>query len=162
MSANKIHSLVAATALLLLATAHAQNTSTIHSLNQPAISASSSTAMTDSAPDPSMATLIRNRARVFAGDRVSGAGVRYFYVDGASLKGRTPDQVLQNLSPGAIMAGDHVRAIDIVVDLQHPLTIFTTPGQPVSIGMATVNGADVHNIAVTSIITMAGLTITPK
>src|ERR1700722_3386224 len=161
MNPNKIYSLVAA-ALLSLAIAHAQNASTIHSLNQPAISASSSTTMTDSAPDPSMATLIRNRARVFTGDRVSAAGVRYSYVDDASLRGRTPDQVLQSLSPKAITAGDHVRAIDIVVNLNHPLTIFTTPGHTVSIGTATVNGADVHNIAVTSIITMAGLTITPK
>src|SRR3984957_7149197 len=141
MNPNKIYSLVAA-ALLSLAIAHAQNASTIHSLNQPAISASSSTTMTDSAPDPSMATLIRNRARVFPGDRASAAGLRYSYVDAASLGGRSPARVPQSLSPKATPAGDHVRASDIVVNLNHPVTIFTTPGHPVSIGTATVIGED--------------------
>lgn len=145
----------------LLATVHAQNANTIHSVTEPALNASSSATMTSSTPDPTMATLVRNRARIF-GDRLSAADVRYWYLDGSELKGKTPDQVLQHLSPVAITAGDHVREMDIVVDLHQPLTIFASPGQSISIGTATVNGADVHSIAVTAIVSMAGLSVTPK
>jgi len=123
--------------------------------------AATSAAATTGSPDPSTEVLVKNRARVFA-DRVSASGVRYWSLVNSDLNGKTPDQVLQRLSPTAIRASDHVREMDIVVDLKEPLTVFTKPGQSFSIGTAQVDGARVHSITVTSIISTNGLTIISK
>jgi hypothetical protein len=50
---------------------------------------------------PSAQVLVRNRARVY-GDSISAEGTRYFYVSDSTLRGKTPEEVLQSLSPTAI------------------------------------------------------------
>lgn len=140
----------------------AQNaiSSTAGSLARSSITAASAAATTGS-PDPSTEVMVRNRARVL-GDRLSADGTRYFSVADSDLRGKTPDQVLQRLSPSAISTGDHVRQIDIEVNLNTPLTVFTKPGQSIDIGTAQVDGAGVHSITVNSMILTDGITIISK
>ena len=134
--------------------------STASSLARSPLNAASAAAVTGS-PDPSTEVMVRNRARVFK-DRISADGTRYFYVGNSDLRGLTPAQVLQRLSPTAISAGDHVREMDIVVDLHTPLTVFTKPGQPIYVGTAQVEGTGVESITVHSLILTDGITIISK
>ena len=131
------------------------------SLAKPLIADTSAAAMTGSSPDASsMETMVKNMARWFQ-NRVSPSGVRYWSLVDSDLKGKTPDQMLQRLSPPAIQEGGRVR-MDVVVDLKEPLTIFARPGQSISIGTALVDGAGTQSITVTSIISTNGLTIISK
>lgn len=151
---------VAAIVLSPLVLAQTATSSTASSLARSTIAATSAAATTGS-PDPSTETMVRNRARVFQ-DRVSPSGVKYWSLLDSDLNGKTPDQVLQRLSPTAIGSGDHVREMDILVDLKEPLTVFTKPGQSISIGTALVDGAGISSITVASMISTNGLTIISK
>jgi hypothetical protein len=110
---------------------------------------------------PSTQVLIQNRARVY-GDRVSADGTRYFYVSDSTLRGKTPEEVLQNLSPTAIASNDHLRDIESVVNLSHPLTLYAEPNQSINIGTAIVQGAGLKNVEAHSSVVTQGLTILPK
>ncbi len=110
---------------------------------------------------PSNQMLIQNRARVY-GDRVSANGTRYFYLSDSALRGKSPDEVLQSLSPTPIGPNDHVRVVETVVNLSHPLTLYADRDQPISIGTAIVQGAGLKNVEAHSNVSTQGLTILPK
>lgn len=152
--------LAAAVVFSLNLLAQTTTSSTASCLARSSITAASA-AETTGSPDPSTKVMVRNRARVF-GDQISADGTRYFYVGDSDVRGKTPDQVLQRLSPTAISAGDHVRQIDIVVNLNTPLTVFTKPGQPIYIGTAQVEGAGIQSITVNAMILTDGITIISK
>ena len=121
----------------------------------------SSTTVSSGTYTPSTLVMIENRARVL-GNRLSASGTRYFAVTDADLVGKTPDEVLRRLSPPVITAVGGLRQIDIVVDLQRPITLFPTADQPANVGTAVVQSSGFNNIAVNSIITGAQLTVIPK
>lgn len=155
-------SLAALLALLASPAALAQNliSSATGSVVRSSLTAASGSAATQS-PDLTTETMIRNRSRVF-GDRVTASGEKYWSVADADLQGKAADQIKQRLSPAPISMRDGVRDMNVLVDLKRHLTVFTTPDHPVDIGTATVDGKDLHSIAVTSIISASGLTIVTK
>ena len=104
--------------------------------------------------------MIENRARTL-GQQASANGEKYFVVKDADLAGKTPQEIIRRLSPSAIGARDHVREMNILVELDRPLTIFATPGEPVNVGTATVDHS-VRQIDVRSIILANGITIVNK
>lgn len=150
------------TAALGVATLLGQNTAphAASSFAGPIISTASSSA-TSGSPDPSLETLTKNRARVFQG-RISPRGVDYWSIEDSDLK-RFPsfDQLSQHLSPAPIKTSD-VRELDMVVDIKEPLTIFKKPEESVSMGSGTIEGKQIHNISVTSIISVNRLAIISK
>ncbi|SRR5579885_750412 len=123
--------------------------------------AAAQAAVAAQSPDPSTEVMIRNRARVFR-DRLTASGAKYWALTDYDLAGKTPDQVLQRLSPSAIKASDGVREMNIVVALRKPLTVFAKAGEPISLGTADVEGADVRSISVKSTISINGVNIVPK
>ena len=125
------------------------------SLVRPATTASSGTYTA------STLVMIENRARTL-GNRSSASGTRYFAVTDGDLIGKTPDEVLKRLSPPVITSGAGLRQVDIVVDLQRPITLFPTADQPANVGTAIVQSSGLNNIAVNSIISGAQITVAPK
>jgi hypothetical protein len=119
-----------------------------------------SAATATSTNDPSAIVMIENRARVLA-NRASAGGTRYFEVRSSDLAGKTPDQVIQRLSPSVISQGEFVRKVELVVDLQRPLTIVTNGSQPVNIGTASFQG-NVANVEVHANIISSDITIISK
>jgi hypothetical protein len=125
----------------------------LHAQRPPALSTDSlvrsSAATASGTYTPSTVAMIENRARTL-GDRVDGSGTRYFAVTDADLIGKKPEEIIQRLSPTIITAGDQVRKMEILVDLQRPITLYTDAKQPVNIGTAIVQGAGLNNIDVHS------------
>jgi len=107
---------------------------------------------------PSEVVMIKNRARVL-GNKVDGSGTRYFAVTDSDLIDKTPQEVVQRLSPPTITSGDRVRNMDIVVDLQHPVTIYAPADQPPSIGTVTISDSDVHSVEVNSFVLINDLRV---
>jgi hypothetical protein len=105
-------------------------------------------------------TMMVNRARVL-GDKVDGAGTRYFSVNDSYLAGKTPAEVIQRLTPPAVTPQQHVRTLDIVVALDRPLFVTTTGKAPFAIGTALLDGK-VNDLQVNSNINLEELTITRK
>jgi hypothetical protein len=120
-----------------------------------------STTVSSGTYTPSTLVMIESRARTL-GNRPSASGTRYFAVTDADLIGKTPDEVLKRLSPPVITAVGGLRQIDVVVDLQRPITLFPTADQPANVGTAVVQSSGFNNIAVNSIIAGAQLTVIPK
>jgi hypothetical protein len=104
--------------------------------------------------------MIENRARTL-GQQASASGEKYFVVKDADLAGKTPEEIIRRLSPSAIGAGDHVREMNILVELDRPLTILASPGDSVNVGTATVEHS-IRQIDVRSIILANGITIVNK
>jgi hypothetical protein len=84
-------------------------------------------------------TMVVNRSRVL-GDKVDGAGTRYFSVRDSDLVGKTPAQVAQRLTPTVVTPQQSVKTLDIVVDLNRPLFVTTTGKTPFAIGTAILDG----------------------
>ena len=93
-------------------------------------------------------TLISNRARTLA-NQVSASGTKYFAVTPNDLRGKSPDEILKRLSP-VIRPEDGVRSLQILVDLQRHLTIYSD--QPVYIGTAVLEGRGFKPIDVRSLL----------
>ena len=110
---------------------------------------------------PSSLVMIENRAKTL-GSRLSASGTQYFAVRDADLIGKTPDEVLTRLSPPVITPGAGLRQVDIVVDLQRPITLFPAADRPANIGTAVVQSMGFTNIAVNSAISGAQITVLPK
>lgn len=90
---------------------------------------------------PASIMSVKNRARTL-GDQPSPSATRYFSVSDADLRGLTPAQVNTRLSPTEIRAGDGIRRVEIVVEIQRPLNIRTTSVDvPVQIGTATLEAS---------------------
>jgi hypothetical protein len=104
--------------------------------------------------------MIENRARSL-GDRTSASGQKYFVVKDADLAGKSPEEVIRRLSPSAIGTVNQVRELNILVELDRPLTILAASGEPVNIGTATVERS-VRQIDVRSIILANAITIVNK
>jgi hypothetical protein len=105
--------------------------------------------------------MIENRARVF-GNQVSASGTQYFSVTDSDLVGKTPAEIIKRLSPAPVSPGDNVRALDIVVTLRHPLTLYTGGSEP-NIGTAVIQaGSSARPIEVHSYIFGADLTVINK
>jgi len=77
--------------------------------------------------------MVVNRSRVL-GDKVDGAGTRYFSLRDSDLVGKTPAQVTQRLTPTVVTPQQSVKTLDIVVDLDRPLFVTTTGKAPFAIG----------------------------
>ena len=111
---------------------------------------------------PSSLVMIENRARVF-GNQTSASGTRYFSVSDSDLIGKTPAQIIQRLSPPPVRTGDAVRAMQIVVELRHPLTLYTDGKNEPNIGTAVVQASpSARPIEVHSYIFGADLTVIDK
>lgn len=105
--------------------------------------------------------MITNRAHTL-GDRLSASGTRYFAVTDADLAGASPQEALARLSPTAITAADHVRHLQIVVDVTRPVTVDGSAAGSTSIGTAIISGPGVRYLNVTSYIFANGLTVRDK
>jgi hypothetical protein len=105
-------------------------------------------------------TMVVNRSRVL-GDKVDGAGTRYFSVTDADLAGKTPTQVTQRLTPSVVTPGQNVKTLDIVVALDHPLFVTTTGKTPFAIGTAILDGK-LKDLQVNTNITLPEVKITRK
>jgi hypothetical protein len=101
--------------------------------------ASAASGATPGNVDPSTLVMIENRARVF-GNQTSASGTRYFAVTDSDLVGKTPAQTMQLLSPPPVPANGGVHAVEIVIDLRHPLTLYTDGSEP-NIGTAVIQGS---------------------
>lgn len=119
------------------------------------------TSLRASPRSPSALALIKNRARTL-GNQMSASRTRYFAVTDADLAGASPESVATRLSPSGISAADHVRAIEIVVDLHHPLTVQTARDQPFQIGTAIIAAPGPHLIDVHASIFASELTLLVK
>lgn len=152
-------------ALLFAIVAFVSLPTCVHAQHPPTLSTDSlvrSSAATDSGTyTASTLVMIENRARTL-GDRVNGSDTRYFAVTDADLIGKKPEEIIQRLSPTTITAGDQVRKLEIMVDLQRPITLYTDPNQPVNIGTATVQGAGLKNIDVHSSIFANAIQVVTK
>ena len=110
---------------------------------------------------PSSLVMIENRARTL-GDRCDASGTRYFAVKDSDLIGKKPQEIVQLLAPTAIKAGDGVRKMEVLVDLQKPIMIYTNPGQSAYIGTVVAQGSGLRQIEVHSSIFANDLTIVGK
>jgi hypothetical protein len=139
--------------LLFAVTAFVYLPPCLHAQRPPALSTDSlvraSAATASGTYTPSALAMIENRARTL-GNRVNGSGTRYFAVTDADLIGKKPEEIIQRLSPAIITAGDRVQKMEILVDLQRPITLYTDANQPVNIGTAIVQGERLRNIDVHS------------
>jgi hypothetical protein len=105
-------------------------------------------------------TMVVNRSRVL-GDKVDGAGTRYFSLRDSDLVGKTPAQVTQRLTPTVVTPQQSVKTLDIVVDLDRPLFVTTTGKAPFAIGTAILDGK-VKDLQVDSNISLQEVKITRK
>jgi hypothetical protein len=86
---------------------------------------------------PSAIVSIKNRARTL-GNQPSPSNTRYFAVDDAALRGLQPELVIDRLSP-SIAPTEKLRAIEIVVDIKKPISIWNpAPNSSVNIGTAVI------------------------
>lgn len=99
--------------------------------------------------------LVRNRSRTFAGT-VAGNATTYLYANSSDLKGLSPQQVLQRLTPPKVTADSGIRRQEIVIDLDRPLTLQTR--DPVHLGTAVVDHA-VRRLEVNTFIHTRGVKI---
>ena len=112
---------------------------------------------------PSSLVMIKNRARVFGAQIDAANGVRYFAVSDSDLIGKTPAQIIQRLSPAPATSGGGLRDVEIVVELRHPLTLYTDGSVEPNIGTAVVQGSSPASpIEVHSYIFGADLTVVNK
>ena len=105
-------------------------------------------------------TMVVNRSRVL-GDKVDGAGTRYFSVRDSDLVGKTPAQVTQRLTPTVVTPQQNVTTLAIVVALDRPLFVSTTGKAPFAIGTALLEGK-LKDLRVNTDITLSGVKITRK
>ncbi len=105
-------------------------------------------------------TMIINRSRVL-GDKVDGAGTRYFSATTSDLAGKKPSEVAQRLTPTVVTPQQKVKTMDVVVDVEHPLFVTTTGKEPFTIGTTIVEG-NLKDLQVNSDITLGPLKITKK
>ena len=105
-------------------------------------------------------TMIINRSRVL-GDKVDGAGTRYFSVTDSDLAGKKSDEIARRLSPTVVTPQQKVKTMDVVVDVEHPLFVTTTGKEPFTIGTTIVDGK-LKDLQVNSDITLGELKITKK
>lgn len=111
---------------------------------------------------PSSLVMIDNRARVY-GNQTSASGTKYFSVTDSDLIAKTPSEVIQRLSPPPVRAGDGTRTMQIVVELRHPLTLYTDGTAEPNIGTAVVQASpSARPIEVHSYIFGADLTVMRK
>jgi hypothetical protein len=112
---------------------------------------------------PSSLVMIKNRARVFGSQIDAANGVRYFAVSDSDLIGKTPAEIIQRLSPTPISSGNGLRDMEIVVELRHPLTLYTDGTTEPNIGTAVVQASSsARPIEVHSYIFGADLTVIDK
>jgi hypothetical protein len=110
---------------------------------------------------PSSLVMVKNRARVF-GTQTSANGTHYFAVTDSDLIGKSPDEMIQRLSPAAVRTGEGIRVLEIVVDLRHPLSLYTDGSEP-NVGTAVVQASSsARPIEVHSYIFGANLTVNKK
>jgi len=95
--------------------------------------------------------MIENRAKTL-GNQASGSRTRYFAAKDSDVVGKKPSDVLERLSPPAVKPGDNVRKMEIVIDLKRPITLYSSPTQPVNIGTVVVQALGITNIDVHSTI----------
>jgi hypothetical protein len=107
---------------------------------------------------PSSFVMITNRARTL-GDQVNASGTRYFSVKSADLQGMTSEQVARRLAPPEVKATDGVRSMDILVDIERPVTARSSG--PAYVGTALVDAAT-RQISVQSTIIANGLRVIGK
>lgn len=105
--------------------------------------------------------MIKNRARTFSG-AANASGTRYFAVTDADIRGKSPQEVIQRLSPSAITNGEAIRRLEILVELREPLTIRGEPGTPVNVGTASTESSTLRHLDVRSSILTQGLTVISK
>ena len=105
-------------------------------------------------------TMVVNRSRVL-GDKVDGAGIRYFSLRDIDLAGKTPAQVTQRLTPAVVTPQQNVKTLDIVVAIDHPLFVTTSGKAPFAIGTAILDGK-VKDLRVNSNVSLREVTITRK
>jgi hypothetical protein len=121
-------------------------------------------AVTTASPGTSPAsvqTLIQNRARTLGG-QVSPNGTRYWVATDLSLVDASPDALLDRLSPPPVTASDHIRTLEILVNIRRPLTVRAAPGQAVAIGAAIISATAVKQITVNAQIVTNRVTIFNK
>ena len=119
------------------------------------------TAMSSGDYTPSSIVMIENRAKVL-GNRTTASGTRYFAVKDSDLVGKKPEEIVQSLAPAAIQAGDGVKKMEVLVNLQKPITLYTNADQPAYIGTVVAQAAGLRQIEVHSSIFTNDLTIVGK
>lgn len=111
---------------------------------------------------PSSLVMVKNRARVY-GNQIRPNGTEYFYASDSDLAGKTEAEIIQRLSPPPVRAGDGTRDMEIVVELKHPLTLYTDGSTEPNIGTAVIQGSpSARPIEVHSYIFGADLTVINK
>jgi hypothetical protein len=109
---------------------------------------------------PSAIMFIKDCAKRY-GDQPSPNGTVYRYVNDYDLRGKSPDQIVQALSP-TVNAGSGVRNIDIVVDLKNAISVVANGRQPVNIGTALITAPAHTNIDVRSDISVSNMKVIEK
>jgi hypothetical protein len=112
---------------------------------------------------PSAIMFVKNRAKTFA-DQPSPNGIRYFALTDYDLRGKSPDQIVQALSPTVNAGGGFLKdlKVDIVVDLKHPITVVANANEPVNIGTALVTAPPHTNVDVRSNISVSKVKVIQK
>jgi hypothetical protein len=143
---------------LLLAAPAVRAQSTPGSVARSVLATTSSPAGTATAPAPSSLALIENRSRTL-GNLPSGSRTQYWMVNDASLAGADAGTVLARLAPPLVTAADHLRKLELLVNLQHPLTLRPPRGQDVKIATAQILGRGVTHLEIDTAVLTSGLTI---
>jgi len=100
-------------------------------------------------------TMIKNRAKII-GDQANTSGTRYFAVTDQTLAGVPKDQILDRLST-RITTADHIKHVEMVIELNHPTTIYGK-GE-VNVGTAIVQASGLRQLEVHSSIYAPGLRV---
>jgi len=119
------------------------------------------TGSSNGAWDPTTQVMIANRARVL-GNRATASGTQYFAVTDRDIANTKPEDLIQRLSPVVTSGGEPVRKVEILVDLQRPLTVVTHSRQSVNLGTAILETPSLRNIEVDTGIFGADLTVIAK
>ena len=128
---------------LAVITLSASMQNNVQAADAPSVNARSltrSSTPTDAPYSQSTLVMITNRARTL-GNQASAARTRYFVATDADLRGKTPEETLQRLTPAEIRPGDHVRTLEVLIDLKRPVTVRPEAGQTANIGTAIVEAA---------------------
>ncbi len=140
--------------LILTAPAGAQTSPAVAAR---ALRGATATATPGTAP-VSVQALIQNRARTLGG-QVSPSGTRYWMATDLSLADASPDVLVDRLSPPPVAADDHIRTLEILVNIRRPLTVRAAPGEAVAIGTAVISAIAAKQITVNAQIATQGITI---
>jgi hypothetical protein len=108
---------------------------------------------------PSAILFVKNRAKTF-GDQASPNGTRYVALSDYDLRGKSPEQIIQALSP--TVNADNVHKLDIVIDLKDHTTLAVNTHETANIGTALVTASPRSSIDVRSDISVRQLKVIPK